>query len=207
MAYKQIFTLKDIFNNKKLRGKLPLINYKEFEREDGKISVRTSPKSVGRIVYDSAITGARPFYNPLMHSKNGDFIEVGGTLVGDFDKAYESVYQSINTNKQIILWTANNVGMIRSALKESEKNKRQYGIEGKLWLRAGSMQEIENMSKPQLQQLLSDIMDNLYYNDNYPATQKKYGVQDMGLMKAPGRTALYDYKERKKIWENKVGIR
>ena len=69
------------------------------------------------------------------------------------------------------------------------------------------MQEIENMSKPQLQQLLSDIMDNLYYNDNYPATQKKYGVQDMGLMKAPGRTALYDYKERKKIWENKVGIR
>ena len=207
MAYKQIFTLKDIFNNKKLRGKLPLINYKEFEREDGKISVRTSRKSVGRIVYDSAIKGARPFYNPLMHSKSGDFIEVGGTLVGDFDKAYESVYQSINTNKQIILWTANNVGMIRSALKESEKNKRQYGIEGKLWLRAGSMQEIENMSKPQLQQLLSDIMDNLYYNDNYPATQKKYGVQDMGLMKAPGRTALYDYKERKKIWENKVGIR
>ena len=207
MAYKQIFTLKDIFNNKKLRGKLPLINYKEFEREDGKISVRTSPKSVGRIVYDSAIKGAKPFYNPLMHSKSGDFIEVGGTLVGDFDKAYESVYQSINTNKQIILWTANNVGMIRSALKESEKNKRQYGIEGKLWLRAGSMQEIENMSKPQLQQLLSDIMDNLYYNDNYPATQKKYGVQYMGLMKAPGRTALYDYKERKKIWENKVGIR
>lgn len=34
--FTQNFTLTDIFNNKKLKDKLPLINYKEIEREDEK---------------------------------------------------------------------------------------------------------------------------------------------------------------------------
>ena len=43
--YSQIFTLKDIFNNVNLKGKLPLINYKETMLENGKISKRTNVKS------------------------------------------------------------------------------------------------------------------------------------------------------------------
>ena len=48
--YSQNFTLTDIFNNPKLKGKLPLINYKERELEGGKISVRTNGKTVNRQV-------------------------------------------------------------------------------------------------------------------------------------------------------------
>ena len=98
-----------------------------------------------------------------------------------------------------MIYTVNNADMIRSALKEAEKNKRKHGIDTKLKLRAQSMQEIEGMSKRQIQALLSDIMENIYYGDNFPETQKKYGVENLPV-KSP-----YNYKQRQQIWRNKVG--
>ena len=89
--FSQIFTLKDIFNNKKLAGKIPLINYREREREDGKTMVRTSPKSVPRLVYDTSVKAARPYYKPLNPSKSGDTIIIDGILVGDHDAAVNAV--------------------------------------------------------------------------------------------------------------------
>ena len=40
------FTLADIFNNKKLKGKLPLINYAETTDDNGKVHRRTNAKAV-----------------------------------------------------------------------------------------------------------------------------------------------------------------
>ena len=64
--YSQIFTLTDILNNKKLKDKIPLINYKEKELENGKISARTNGKTVNRQVFDTATSAARPFFKPLI---------------------------------------------------------------------------------------------------------------------------------------------
>ena len=50
--FTQTFTLTDIFNNKKLKDKLPLINYREIERENGKVSRRTNAKTINRLVFD-----------------------------------------------------------------------------------------------------------------------------------------------------------
>lgn len=197
--FTQNFSLTDIFNNKKLKNKIPLINYKEKELENGKISRRTNAKTINRLVFDISTSAARPFYKPIKTHRAGNRMEIGGNLVGDHNSAVEAVYNALISQKQVMIYTVNNADMIRSALKEAEKNKRKYGIDTKLKLRAQSMQEIEGMSKRQIQALLSDIMENIVYGDNFPETQKKYGVENL-LVKSP-----YNYKQRQQIWKNKVG--
>ena len=124
---------------------------------------------------------------------------IGGNLVGDHNSAVEAVYNALVAQKQVMIYTVNNADMIRSALKEAEKNKRKYGINSKLYLRAQSMTEIEGMTKRQIQALLNDIMENIVYSDDFPETQKKYGVENLPV-KSP-----YNYKQRQSNWKNKVG--
>lgn len=197
--FTQNFTLADIFNNKKLRGKIPLINYREKQLDDGRISVRTSPKTVNRQVFDTAKSSARPFYKPMVTSQSGNILNIGGELVGELETVVDAVYNALQAQKQIILFTANNADMIRDALKETEKNKRNNGLDGKLYLRVQSMQQIEGMSKRQIQALMSDIMENIVYGDDFPATQKKWAVQSMKVQ------SPYSYEQRQQKWKQKVG--
>lgn len=196
--YSQIFSLTDIFNNKNLKGKIPLINYKEKELEDGKISRRTNAKTVNRQVFDTAISAARPFYKPLLPLRSGDTLILSGEMVGDHDAAVDAVYNALQGIKTILIWTANNADMIRDALKEAEKNKRQYGINSKLFLRVQSMQQIEGMTKREIQQLMNDIMENVMFGDDFPKTQKKWNVKE--LFKS-GLT----YEQRQLKWKQKIG--
>lgn len=196
--YSQIFTLKDIFNNKKLKDKLPLINYKEKELENGKISRRTNAKTINRFVFDTATSAARPFYKPIITTRNGDLMIISGEMVGDHDEAVDAVYNALQSKRVLFIWTANNVKMIRDALKESEKNKNN-GVATKLYLRVQSMQQIEGMTKPQIQALLQNIMENIVYGDDFPKTQKKYGVEDWNL------SNKFNYNQLKLRWKNRVG--
>lgn len=198
-GFYQNFTLVDIFNNKNLKDKLPLINYKEKELEGGKFSRRTNLKSVNRQVFDIATSSARPFYKPINTSRSGDVMIISGEMVGDHDEAVNAVYNAIVSKKQMLTWTASNADMIRSALKETEKNKSRQGLSSKLYLRAQSMQQIEGMSKRELQALMTDIMENIVYGDDYPETQKKYRVSEMAV------NSPYNYEQRKRIWRFKVG--
>lgn len=193
------FSLTDIFNNKALRGKIPLINYKEIETYDGRPAVRTALKSVNRFVYDTAKSAARPYYKPLVATQSGDRLILGGELVGEQDAVVDAVYAAILAQKSIISMTANNAYIIRDALKEAEKNKRQYGIDSKLLLRAQSMQQIEGMTKRQIAALINDIMENILYGDNFPKTQKKWAVTEMKV------ESPYNYEQRKERWKRKVG--
>lgn len=201
--FSQIFTLTDIFNNKKLKNKIPLINYREKELEGGKISRRTNTKSVGRQIYDTSVSAARPFYKPLFAHKFEDTIVLEGELVGDHDDAVDAVYNSLQSIKPILVWTVNNADMIRDALKEAEANKRNYGINSKLYLRVQSMQQIEGMTQPQIQALMSDIMDNIIYGNNFPKTQKKWTVEKSTAANQYNRGLEYDMQKRK--WQEKVG--
>lgn len=195
--FTQNFTLEDIFSNPKLKDKLPNITLKEKESEDGRVSVRTSAKSVNRQVFDTATSAARPFYKPMLTQRMENTLIIGGELVGDHDAAVDAVYKAILSKRLLLLYTANNADMIRDAMKESAKNKRYYGTDTKLYLRAQSMMEIEGMTNRQLQALLNDIMENLMYSDNFPKTQKKYDV-------ASELTNL-DYANKRLRWKQKVG--
>ena len=197
--YSQNFTLKDIFNNRNLRKKLPLINYREKTTEDGKTSVRTRIKSISSQVYEVSKSTARPFYRTFTPSKSGDLIILSGDLVGDHDGAVDAVYNALLAQKQIYTWTANYAYFLRDALKESEKNTRQYGIECKLYLRPKSMQEIEGMTNRQIEALYNDIIENIIYGDNFPKTQKKWKVEQLQS------NSPYSYEQRKTRWKNKVG--
>lgn len=196
--YSRNFTLKDIFNNKNLKDKLPLINYKEKELENGKISRRTNAKTVNRFVFDTATSAARPFYRPIRTTRSGNLMIIGGEMVGDHDEAVNAVYNALQSKRVLFIWTANNVKMIRDALKESEKNKNS-GFASKLYLRVQSMQQIEGMTKPQIQALLQNIMENIVYGDDFPKTQKKYGVENWNL------SNKFNYNQLKLRWKNRVG--
>lgn len=195
--FTQNFTLEDIFSNPKLKGKLPNITLKEKESEDGRVSVRTSAKSVKRQVFDTATSAAHPFYKPMLTKRMANTLIIGGELVGDHDAAVDAVYKAILSKRLVLLYTANNADMIRDAMKESAKNKRYYGTDTKLYLRAQSMMEIEGMTNRQIQALLNDVMENLIYSDNFPKTQKKYDV-------ASELTNL-DYANKRLRWKQKVG--
>lgn len=201
--FSQNFTLLDIFNNKKLRNKIPLINYREKELENGKISRRTNAKTVNRQVFDTAKSSARPFYTPMVASQSGDKLIIGGELRinSELEDVVDAVYNGLLAKKQILIFTANNADMIRDALKEAEKNRRNYGIQCKLYLRVQSMQQIEGMTEKQVAYLMNDIMENIVYSDDFIATQKKWNVQEMAV-KSP-----YTYEQRKEQWQQKVGIK
>lgn len=196
--YSQIFSLKDIFNNKNLAGKLPLVNYKEKDLDNGRTQVRTSPKTINTLVYDISVRAARPFYKPFTPKRSGDTIILSGELTEEQDLVVESVYNALQSQKTIMVWTVNNTDMIRDALKEAENSRRKFGINSKLYLRAASMQQIEGMTRPQIQALLTNIMENIYFSDNFPATQKKYGVEKMSFKQ-------FSYKQMKENWKKRVG--
>lgn len=198
-GYAKMFTLQEIFNNKNLAGKIPLVNYKETTDELGAQHRTTNMKSVSKIVFESAKLGARPYYRPLKAVKSGDFITIGGKLNGELNTAYNAVYKAILSQTNMIRFTANNAEMIRSAVKESAKIKRSSGKEPKVWLKIGSMQEIETMGKRELNALMDDIMRNIFYNPDFAQTQKKFRVQEIPVNRST------NYERRKENWLKKVG--
>jgi hypothetical protein len=196
--YQQKFTIKDIFNNQKLKGKIPLINYKETLQDNGKLSKRTKAKTINTLVFNTSVKASRSYYKPLKATRSGDTYIMGGTLVGDQDQAIDAVYNALLAKKMLMVWTANNGDLVRDALKESEKKKRVYGNNAKLYLKVGSMQEIENMTNKQLSKLMNNITNNIFYGDDFPDTQKKWGLENV-------KVGMFSYKQRKAKWKRKVG--
>ena len=194
-SYSKNFSLQDLFNCKELKNVLPLVNYREKTTEDGKIQRRTRIKTVPFVVYETAKKSAKPFYSPFTPTKSGLHIELGGTLIGDYNTCYESVYKALVGVKYTLSFTANNIDMIRSAIKESAKE----GQTPKLYLRANSIQEIKGMSKQKLYTLMDDIMQNIFYSNDYPKTKAKFKVSEIPI-KSP-----FTYEQRKERWQNKVG--
>lgn len=197
--YSQIFTLKDIFNNKKLEKKLPLVNYKEVVTKDGRTAQRTNITTIRKRVFDTATSVAKAYYSPLVAQRLENQLILDGNMTGDQDEAVNEIYTALKGIRSVLIWTANNANMVRYALKEAEKNKRNFGIDSRLYLRTQSMQEIEGMSRSQLQALLENVMENIVYGDNFPETQKKFAVD-----KVVGG-GKYSYEDRVFNWKRKVG--
>lgn len=193
--YSQIFTLKDIFNNKKLRGKLPLVNYKERTDEGGKVHRTTRMQTIPVMVFETSKSVARPFYKPMEAHKAGNFISIGGTTESDLDDIQDAVYSALSAKSGLMSFTANSADMIRTALKEGERQSPQP----KLYLRAVSMLEIENMNNRQLQALMDNILENIFYSGNFPKTAQKYAVEQIKV------NSPLSYEQRKQKWEMRVG--
>ena len=198
--YSQNLSLIDIFNEKTLQQKLPLVRYNEYDMGKGEPSIRTKMLTLGSFVYRLSQRGARPYYKPLITRKMGDMIYIGGNLTGDLDEATNSVYLTILNNKSLLEMTVNQMDMIRDALKEAEKNKRLYGKESNLYLREQSISQIKGLSDKQIARLMRDIIDNIEYSGNYPKTIEKWRK----LLQVADKDV--NFRRRQRYWENKVGI-
>lgn len=197
--WSQIFTLRDILSNKKLKGKIPYIDYKEKETANGDVTQRTQVLTVRTQVFDTATNTARPYYSAMVTSKTDDQLIIDGEMTGDHDQCVDAIYNALKGIRAELKWTANTANILRYAIKEAESNKRAFGIDNKLYLKAQSIQQIEGMSRPQLQSLLSDIVDNVYFGDDYPLTQKKFGVDKMV------KGGVFNYRQEQENWKRKVG--
>ena len=197
--WSQIFTVRDILNNEVLKGKMPYIDYKEKETETGKVSQRTLVYTVRKQVFDTATNVARPFYSTMFTSKIGDQLLLNGEMIGNHDQAVDAVYTALKGIRAELIWTANTANLLRYAMKESERNKRKFGIDSKLYLRVQSIEQIYGMSMAQRQALLKDIVDNIFFGDDFPETQKKFAVDS--LVKG----GIFNYTQEKENWKRKVG--
>ena len=200
--YTENFTLKDIFNNQELSDHLPIVNYREYNvitPEGSSVSVKTSMKTVKRQIFDSTINIARFYYKPLKAQKSGDTLILDGNLIYDHDACVNDIYDNLVGMRPFLMFTANNGDIIRTALKESEKGQRKYGINPKLYLRAQSMMEIKGMSIKKLREFMDDVMGNILFGDNFPETQKKYKVFELNY-------GQKDYQTMRKEWRAKVGL-
>ena len=198
-GYAQMFTLRDIFNNKDLADKIPLVNYNEKEDEAGKLHRTTKMATLTTFVYNTAKASAKAHYKPLKAVRSGDYIEIGGTLITDIDKAYDGIYGAIKGAVKMMQYTVNNADMIRSAVKEAAKLRTSNGKEPKLWLKIGSMNEIKTMGKRELDAFMDDVMRNLFYDDAYANTQKKFDVKNIAV------SGSFNYERRRENWKRKVG--
>ena len=200
--YTENFTLTDIFNNKELEGKLPLINYRDYMAitpEGSKFYNKTSVQTIRKQIFDGSIHMARFYYKPLKVVKSRNMLILDGNLVYDHDSCVNDIYDNLVGMKPMLSYTANNVDMIRSAIKEAEKNKRLYGLNSKLFLRQQSMMEIKGLTNRQRQNFMNDVMSNILFGDNFPITQKKFKVSELNY-------GQKDYATLRKAWREKVGI-
>ena len=197
--YSANFTLADIFNNKQLAEHLPFVDYRERKYNGNEVSVRTNMHSVKRQIFDTSIKVARFHYKPLEMTKAGDTLILDGNLITDLDACVNDIYDNLVGFRPFLMFTANNGDMIRSALKEAQKNQRKYGIDSKLFLRAQSIMEIQGMSIDKLRKFMDDVMSNIMFGDNFPETQKKYKVSQLDYGKN-------NYEQLRKAWRQKVGI-
>ena len=200
--YTENFTLKDIFNNEALKYRLPLVNYREYNivtREGSSVAVKTKMKTVKRQIFETATGVARVFYKPLKVTKGEDRIEFDGNLIIDHDAAVDQMVMMLRAYKPIMDFTANNGDIIRSALKESEKATRKYGVNAKLYLQEQSIMQIKGKSRKEMKKFMDDVMSNILFGDNFPETQKKYKVFEQNYGKK-------SYEQMRKEWREKVGI-
>lgn len=194
--YKQVFTLRDIFTNTELKDVLPVMSYKEITQDD-QTKIRTSMKSVRTIAFNTSITSAKPYYSELKPIREKLTLILSGNMNGNINECQDAIYNALVSQKNVMSYACNNMDMIRDALKWSEKQKMQTGINSKLYLRVSSLQEIKTMTPKQIKALMADVMDNIYYGDFW-TIQEKYGVEKMEGFKQ-------EYDERESAWRKKVG--
>ena len=204
--YTDNFTLRDIFNNQELSNHLPIVNYREYKAitpEGSKVYNRTSMKTVKAQIFDTSIRMARFYYKPLQVTKSEDMLILDGNLVGDHDACVNDIYDNLVGFRPFLMFTANNGDIIRSAMKESAKNARKYGIDSKLFLRAQSIMEIKGMTIGKLRKFMDDVMGNILFGDNFPETQKKYKVREQEYKVG---SKVQDYETMRAEWRRKVGL-
>lgn len=188
--YSQVFSLEDLFENETVKNKLPFL---QSEGNDENEDV------LAQNVFQFVKVSAKSVLNNFNASYIGNSIVLDVGSDYELDSLVDKIYDDLLLSKSNIETSILNHEIIESAVNESKSNRRRYGINSKLYLKAQSVQQISGMNEKQIEELINNILENIYFGDNFPQTQKKFNLSDLKIY---GR---HSYEERKKQWKQMVG--
>ena len=97
-----------------------------------------------------------------------------------------------------------------SLLKEAIEYSSRLTKKPRLYLTLSSKKSLKNLEffgnkTAARTRLMTEIMQNLYFNDAFKPLQEKYGIRQQKIIR--DRTLLRNYDYEKERWEKRVGIK
>ena len=226
--YNHKYTLKDFFNSDgtfkqyvsgnrlvyeehkttktNLKGKSRQEYIKNNLGNNNKSEMSVDLNRVIDLLYDFCIPPFIRNYKNGSVEKEGNTISIGGALKKSrsLDVAYEDVYNTIKNNKGMLEQLLSNYSMFMDAIAFSYSMKttphlyltlnNKTQLKNKMFL--GRISSARTM-------FMSEIMQNIYFNDSFKAVRQKYGIEDEKMLRKGNILSKYDYEKER--WEKKVG--
>lgn len=208
--YKQLFTLSDLFNNKDLKGYLPQIEFKEYTKND---KIYSSSKGFNYL-FDEIVMYARIGAMPYMSnvkitrsttSNDGFYVDGKLRKNATLQLAYDSVLSTLQGASGSLTLLGSYGDTIEGMMREIRKtSKYRMGdkSEPKLWLRINSLQEIKSMNKQQKDALLKNIIENIYFSDDFKPYREPSLERHSFIVN--NRNVLMGYDALKRNFDRKV---
>ncbi len=217
-VYNNKYRLDDFFNDNSI---LPQFALDEVEQLKGK-EVRKYKKGLSKekgefnsysedlvnLVYQIALNGAYSDFNDVLGIVADTTIEISGNLKRRHttNMAVKNIYNNLNTYKGMLSQIISNYSMLREAIDYSRKLTKKP----RLYLTLTSIRSLKNLEffgnkTAARTKLMTEIMQNLYFNDAFKPLQEKYGIRQQKIIR--DRNILRNYDYEKERWEKRVGIK
>lgn len=206
-SYSRKFTLRDIFNNEDLRKHIPQVKMAKSTNKKEKKGKYDNYTSLVQNVMVYAENTAKGFFSEYKTSLNGDDILIDGKLKENcyVNGIVSNIVAKLESMKEFLASIISNADIIESAISDSIRIKNNSGKEPKLYLRLNDLREIKHMSDTQKKYLIQNIMENIYFNDDFQMTQRNKNLA-RGNYVISTRNFINSYDSLKTRWERKVGI-
>lgn len=205
--YKARFTLSQIINSGYLDNYLtPQIVRTRFNKTKSKnINVSVRMSSLQEIVKRLIAQCIIPIEPKAKVNSAGTDILV---KVSNLSTSYSAIIEMLRNNKATISKALTHNEELETALEE-ELSKKIKGKSGdKLYLRLAKLEDIKGMTPREINALIDNIVENIYFNDAFSKTQELLGLRgknnrDMFFTTRNG-IERKGYNTMKQMWERKV---
>lgn len=206
-SYSRKFTLRDIFNNEDLQKHIPQVKMVKNANKKEKKGKYDSYTSLIQNVMVYAENTAKGFFSEYKTSLDGENILIDGKLKENcyVNGAVSNIVAKLESMKEFLASIISNADIIESAISDSIRIKNNSGKEPKLYLRLNDLKQIKHMSDIQKKYLIQNIMENIYFNDDFQMTQRNKNLA-RGNYVISTRNFINSYDSLKTRWERKVGI-
>lgn len=214
--YSKKFTLYDLFNNKDLRGYLPQakirtskfvssINGKEYRQIE---SIKFDDY-IDQIVEISKRTARITMKNVKANTNAYMVALIKGTLRKGYSitNTYNDVLMAIRNNAYMVKFFYFNREQIAKAMKETESLLGVNREKNRLYLRINSLDEIKGFDRMEMAKFLKDVMENIYFNDNFIKTENAFDrlKLEKSMFIKNARNQMSSWANLKREFDRKVG--
>ena len=213
--YSKKFTLYDLFYNPDLKGVLPQarIRTKELELTSEK-KVRTIEKVsfddyLDQIISIATKTAKKTMKNVKVNTNAYMVALIKGTLRKGcyITNTYNDVYMTLRNNAYMVSFFYTNREKIAKCMLESEIILGANREKNRLYLRINSLEEIKGFDRMEMAKFLKDVMENLYFNDNFIKTENAFDrlKLEKSMFIKNARNQMSSWANLKREFDRKVG--